>query len=49
VKRENDQAPAHNDKLPPEALRWLAEVERIFPGSTKSVVVRFLEKKNEKN
>jgi hypothetical protein len=26
-------------KLPEEALRWLAEVERVFPGATKDIIV----------
>ena len=25
-------------KLSPQALRWLAEVERVFPGTTKDIV-----------
>jgi hypothetical protein len=26
-------------KLPQEALRWLEEVERVFPGTTKDIVI----------
>jgi len=26
-------------KLSPEALRWLAEVEKYFPGTTKDIVI----------
>ena len=26
-------------KLPKEALPWLAEVERVFPGATKDIVL----------
>jgi len=25
--------------LPREALRWLAEVERVFPGATKDIII----------
>jgi hypothetical protein len=25
--------------LPPEALGWLAEVERVFPGTTKDIIL----------
>jgi hypothetical protein len=25
--------------LPQEALRWLEEVERVFPGTTKDIVI----------
>jgi len=26
-------------KIPPTALRWLAEVERIFPNTTKDIIL----------
>jgi len=26
-------------KLSPEALEWLAEVERVFPGATKDIII----------
>jgi hypothetical protein len=26
-------------KIPKEALRWLAEVERVFPGATKDIII----------
>jgi hypothetical protein len=26
-------------KLPKEALPWLAEVERVFPGATKDIII----------
>jgi hypothetical protein len=26
-------------KIPPEALRFLAEVERLFPGATKDLIL----------
>jgi len=26
-------------KIPPAALRWLAEVERVFPGATKDIIL----------
>jgi hypothetical protein len=26
-------------ELPQEALRWLEEVERVFPGATKDIVI----------
>jgi hypothetical protein len=26
-------------KIPPAALRWLAEVERVFPGMAKDIVL----------
>jgi hypothetical protein len=26
-------------KIPPAALRWLAEVERVFPGTTKDIIL----------
>jgi len=27
------------DKIPPGALRFLAEVERVFPGATKDIIL----------
>jgi hypothetical protein len=39
-------APSPNDfplvrggKIPPGALRWLAEVEQVFPGATKDLIL----------
>jgi hypothetical protein len=26
-------------KIPPAALRWLTEVERVFPGATKDIIL----------
>jgi hypothetical protein len=26
-------------KIPPAALRWLTEVERVFPGSTDDIII----------
>jgi hypothetical protein len=26
-------------KIPPGALRWLTEVERVFPGATKDIIL----------
>jgi len=26
-------------KIPPAALRWLAEVERVFPGATRDITI----------
>jgi hypothetical protein len=26
-------------KIPKEALPWLAEVERVFPGATKDIII----------
>jgi hypothetical protein len=26
-------------KIPPAALRWLVEVERVFPGTTKDIIL----------
>jgi hypothetical protein len=26
-------------KIPPAALRWLAEVERVFPGATRDIII----------
>jgi hypothetical protein len=26
-------------RLSPEALQWLAEVERVFPGTTKDLII----------
>ena len=26
-------------KIPPAALRWLAEVERVFPGATRDIIL----------
>ena len=26
-------------RLPPEALRFIAEVERVFPGTTKDIII----------
>jgi hypothetical protein len=34
-------------KIPPAALRWLAEVERVFPGTTKDIII--VRKPNEKD
>jgi len=30
---------ARGGKIPPAALRWLAEVERVFPGTTKDIII----------
>jgi hypothetical protein len=36
---ERDFPLVRGGKLPKEALRWLAEVERVFPGATKDIIV----------
>jgi hypothetical protein len=30
---------ARGSKLPKEALPWLAEVERVFPGATQDIII----------
>jgi hypothetical protein len=35
----NDFPLVRGGKLPKEALRWLAEVERVFPGATKDIII----------
>jgi hypothetical protein len=37
--RETDLPLVRGGKIPKEALRWLAEVERIFPGATKDIII----------
>ena len=37
---EGDYFPlVRGGKIPPAALRWLAEVERVFPGATKDLIL----------
>jgi hypothetical protein len=35
----NDLPLVRGGKIPPAALRWLAEVERVFPGATKDIIL----------
>jgi hypothetical protein len=35
----NDFPLVRGGKIPKEALRWLAEVERVFPGATKDIII----------
>ena len=35
----NDFPLIRGGKIPPAALRWLAEVERVFPGATKDIIL----------
>jgi hypothetical protein len=35
----NDFPLVRGGKLPREALRWLAEVERIFPSATRDIIL----------
>jgi len=35
----NDFPLIRGDKIPPGALRFLAEVERVFPGATKDIIL----------
>jgi hypothetical protein len=35
---ERDFPLVRGGKLPQEALRWLEEVERVFPGTTKDLI-----------
>jgi len=37
--KEIDLTLVRGGKLPKEALRWLAEVEKYFPGTTKDIIV----------
>ena len=37
--KESDLPLVHGGKIPQEALRWLAEVERVFPGATKDMIL----------
>jgi len=37
--KESDLPLVRGGKLPAEALPWLAEVERVFPGATKDIIV----------
>ena len=37
--KEGDILLVRGGKLPTEALRWLTEVEKYFPGSTKDIVI----------
>jgi len=47
--RASDIPLVRGDKLPQEALRWLEEVERVFPGAIKDIIiVRSSEKRDEK-
>jgi hypothetical protein len=36
---ERDFPLVRGGKIPPGALRWLAEVERVFPGMAKDIVL----------
>ena len=35
----NDFPLVRGGKIPPAALRWLAEVERVFPGATRDIII----------
>jgi len=35
----NDFPLVRSGKIPPGALRWLAEVERVFSGATKDLIL----------
>jgi hypothetical protein len=37
--KESDFPLARGGKIPKGALRWLSEVERVFPGATKDTVI----------
>jgi hypothetical protein len=37
--KEADFPLVRGGKIPKGALRWLAEVERIFPGATKDIII----------
>jgi hypothetical protein len=37
--READLPLVRGGKIPKGALRWLAEVERVFPGATKDIII----------
>jgi hypothetical protein len=37
--KESDLSLVRGGKIPPAALRWLAEVERVFPGTTKDIIL----------
>jgi hypothetical protein len=37
--KETDFPLVRGGKIPPAALRLLAEVERIFPGATKDIII----------
>jgi hypothetical protein len=36
---ERDFLLVRGGKIPPAALRWLAEVERVFPDATKDLIL----------
>jgi len=37
--KKGDLPLVHGGKIPPAALRWLTEVERIFPGATQDIII----------
>jgi hypothetical protein len=37
--KETDFQLVRGSKIPKEALRFLAEMERVFPGSTKDIII----------
>jgi hypothetical protein len=37
--KESDFPLVRGGRIPPAALRWLAAVERVFPGATKDIVI----------
>jgi len=37
--KEADFPLVRGAKIPKAALRWLAEVERVFPGATKDIII----------
>ena len=37
--KQTDMLLVRGGKLPKEALLWLAEVEKYFPGTTKDIVI----------
>jgi len=37
--KETDFPLVRGGKIPKEALLWLAEVERVFPGATKDIII----------
>jgi hypothetical protein len=37
--KESDFPLVRGGKIPKEALRWLTEVERVFPSATKDIII----------
>jgi hypothetical protein len=38
IMKESELPLVRGGKIPAAALRWLAEVERVFPGTTKDII-----------